>query len=226
MPPAKPPSAQRTTQGAAPAPSGHATPPPPWQDTPPVSARVIDAITRIGAVMRAGVWQAAASEHLPPVQADILDLLAARPEGVRLSWLATQLSVSAASASDSVASLVGKGLVAKVKAADDGRAVALRLTPAGRKVQRKLTQALSFGQEAVAALPEGDQAALFAQLLQLIAQLQRSAHFPALRSCPSCRHFRAGTGAAPHHCTLVDAPLPVAWLRLDCPEHAPRDAAD
>ena len=195
------------------------TPPAPWQDTPAISARVMDAITRIGAVMRAGVWQAAASEHLPPVQADILGLLATRPEGVRLSWLAEQLSISAASASDSVASLVGKELVAKVKAPDDGRAVVLRLTPAGRKVHRKLSEALSFGEEAVSALPEADQAALFKHLLGLIQQLQQSEHFPALRSCTSCRHFRAGTGSKPHHCMLVDAPLPSAWIRLDCPEH-------
>ncbi len=195
------------------------TPPAPWQDTPPVSARVIDAITRIGTVMRAGVWQAAAAEHLPPAQADLLDLLAARPEGVRLSWLAGQLSVSAASASDSVSSLVGKGLVVKVKAPDDGRAVALRLTPAGRKVHRKLSQALSFGEDAVARLPAADQAALFEHLLGLIRQLQHTEHFPTLRSCTSCQHFRPGQGGKPHHCQLVDAPLPTAWIRLDCPEH-------
>ncbi len=50
---------------------------------------------------------------------------------MRLSWLASQLSISAASASVSVLALVSKGLLYKARAEDDGRATALFLTDEG-----------------------------------------------------------------------------------------------
>ena len=65
-------------------------------------------------------------------------------------------------------------------------------------------------------------------MLQLIGQLQRNERFPEIRACVTCRHFQPNRHAdaeAPHHCGLVDAPLPVRLLRLDCPEHAAADAS-
>lgn len=194
-------------------------------DTTPT--RIISAISRIGSVLRSGLWEFATSEQLNPAQADILQLLHSRaPQGVRLSWLARQLSISAASASDSVAALVAKGLVRKARALDDGRATDLHLSEAGRQVAERIAGATGFADAAVAALAPQAQAQLLAGLLQLIGQLQKTERFPELRACLSCKHFQANRHpdrAAPHHCGLVDAPLPVAMLRLDCPEHAPAD---
>ncbi|MCE3262525.1 MAG: MarR family transcriptional regulator [Pseudoduganella sp.] len=191
------------------------------------SARIISAISRIGSVLRSGMWEFATSEHLNPAQADILQLLHNRaPHGVRLSWLARQLSISAASASDSVAALVAKGLVRKARALDDGRATDLHLSEEGRQVAERIAGATRFADEAVAALPPQAQAQLLGGLLQLIGQLQKTERFPELRACLSCKHFqpnRHPDSATPHHCGLMDAPLPVAMLRLDCPEHVPAD---
>jgi DNA-binding MarR family transcriptional regulator len=146
---------------------------------------------------------------------------------VRLSWLAHQLSISTASASDSVAALVAKGYLRKTRAADDGRATALLLTPEGEQLAARLEGALGFADEAVSALPHALQVALLTGLFKTIAELQKTERFPELRACLSCRHFEPnkfpGT-AAPHHCALVGAPLPIAFLRIDCAEHEPADA--
>ena len=91
-----------------------------WNDTPSVQERIVSAIGRIASVMRGGMWQFATQEGLNPAQADMLQLLLSRREGVRLSWLAQQLAISPASASDSVSALVNKGLVQKARAADAG----------------------------------------------------------------------------------------------------------
>ncbi|MYN10942.1 MarR family transcriptional regulator [Pseudoduganella aquatica] len=200
----------------------------PWDGTPDVSARIITAISRIASVMRSGVWEFATSENLNPAQVDILQLLHARPKGVRLSWVAAQLSISAASASDSVASLVSKGLVRKARAEDDGRATALFLTAAGTAVAVRIGSAVSFADDAAAALPPALQVQMLTGLLKLIAELQTSERFPALRACPSCRHFEANKypgAATPHHCALVNAPLPIAFIRIDCAEHEEADLA-
>jgi DNA-binding MarR family transcriptional regulator len=198
----------------------------PWDGTPDISARIIVAIGRLGTVLRAGMWDFVTTENLNPAQADILLLLRGRSQGVRLSWLASQLSVSQASASDSVATLVSKGLVRKDRADDDRRASALWLTADGKSMAERLAGALSFADDAVARLDHGVQEQLLVGLFKLIVQLQKTEHFPALRACLSCRFFEAnvfpGT-PAPHHCALVKAPLPIAFLRIDCAEHQPAD---
>lgn len=198
----------------------------PWDGTPDISARIVTAISRIATVLRAGMWEVSTSEGLNPAQAEILQLLQYRTRGVRLSWLAKQLSISSASASDSVAALVAKDLVRKARAEDDGRATALYLTEEGERVAARLGHALAFADTAASNLPPAMQVQLLTGLFKLIAQLQKTERFPELRACLSCRHFEADKypGAeAPHHCALVNAPLPISFLRLDCAEHEPTD---
>ena len=192
------------------------------------STRIVSAISRIGSVLRSGMWEFATSENLNPAQAEILQLLHSRAQGVRLSWVAKQLTISAASASDSVAALVAKGLVRKARALDDGRATDLYLTDAGRQVAQRIAGATGFADQAVTKLSPQAQEQLLGGLLQVIGQLQKTERFPELRACLSCKHFqpdRHQDAAAPHHCGLVDAPLSVAMLRIDCPEHQPADPA-
>lgn len=198
----------------------------PWDGTPDISARIVTAIGRIATVLRAGMWEVSTSEGLNPAQAEILQLLQHRSRGVRLSWLARQLAISAASASDSVAALVTKGLVRKAKAEDDGRATALHLTPEGAEVAARLGHALSFADTATSKLPPEQQTQILTGLFKLIAELQKTERFPELRACLSCRHFEANKypgQAVPHHCALVNAPLPISFLRIDCAEHEPTD---
>jgi DNA-binding MarR family transcriptional regulator len=198
----------------------------PWDSTPDISARIVTTIARIATVLRAGMWEVSTAEGLNPAQADMLLLLQHRTRGVRLGWLAKQLSVSAASASDSVAALVSKGLVRKARAEDDGRAMALHLTPEGEGVAGRLGHALSFADTAASRLPPGQQQQLLTGLFHLIAQLQHTERFPELRACLSCRHFEPNKypgQPAPHHCALVNAPLPISFLRVDCAEHEPTD---
>ena len=202
------------------------TPESPWDSTPDISARIIVAIARVSSVLRAGMWEFATAEGLNPTQAEILQLLKDRTQGVRLAWLAAQLSVSSASASDSVSALVAKGLIKKARADDDGRASALWLTDQGKALVDKMAKALEFADDAASALDREVQEKLLVGLFKLISQLQKIERFPAMRACLSCRFFepnRFPGSQAPHHCALVKAALPIAFLRIDCAEHQPTD---
>lgn len=195
-----------------------------WEDTPPVSARVLAVLARLASVMRAEAWRDAAAEGLTPTQADLLALLGGRPPGARLGWLADQLSITSATASDAVASLVAKGWVEKSRAADDARALSLRLTRSGAALAQRLAAPSGLVESATAALSAQEQETLLHGLMTLLVQLQHSDGFPALRTCVSCQHFEAHrhtVASAPHHCHLVGAPLPAGLLRVDCPEHQP-----
>jgi DNA-binding MarR family transcriptional regulator len=198
----------------------------PWSSTPHTSQRVVSAIARIASILRAGTRQFATAQGLNPTQVDILEMLAARSEGVRLSWIAQQLGVTPASASDSIASLTDKALVEKGRADDDGRAIALSLTPLGEKLVSNIHEATAFAAAAVNALPATTQATLFESLLAMISQLQQAERFPEIRTCITCKHFAVNVhhgAVAPHHCRLVNAALPSSLLRLDCAEHESAD---
>ncbi len=203
-------------------------PTPAWADTPPTAARIAAVLNRLASVMRADAWRGATAEGLTPTQADLLALMAARSTGVRLGWLAEQLSVTSATASDAVAALVTKGWVKKLRAADDARALSLSLTDAGHELAQRLAAPSRLVESAAAALPTLAQDQLLAVLLQLVGELQRSEAFPELRACVTCQHFepqRHQGSDAPHHCHLVGAALPARLLRIDCPEHVAVSAA-
>jgi DNA-binding MarR family transcriptional regulator len=196
---------------------------PAWNETPALSTRVISAIARVSSAMRSAAWQFGTAEGLNPAQLEILEMLATRTDGVRVSWIAEQLGVTSASASDSISALVEKGFVTKGRAAHDARVTEVMLTQQGRRAVARLHDAMGFATGAVEALPRASQEALYASLLALIGRLQSAQRFPDIRVCASCQHFavnvRPGDAAA-HQCRLLDAPLSTALLRLDCAEHA------
>lgn len=199
----------------------------PWGDTPPAGQRVAAAIGRIASVLRAASWRFATDEGLTPTQIELLQLLASRPQGLRPTWLARQLSVTPATVGDAIAALAAKGLVTKGRASDDGRALAVRPTAAGLALAARSAEASSLVQDAVQALPPAMQEQALVALLALIARLQLDERFPELRTCPGCVHFEilSGPGEPRFRCALVGAPLPRRMLRVDCPEQEPAPPA-
>ncbi len=190
--------------------------------TAPVEERIVTALARIATAMRGKAWVAADKRGLTPTQADILALLASRGQGVRLATVAEQLAITPATASDAVRVLEAKGWVEKGRAADDGRALALRLTAQGAEQARAAAGWGQFLGVAVEGLGDSEKAALLRALIKLIGTLQAQGEIAPARMCVSCKYFEANRypgEARPHHCHLVDAPFGDPHLRLDCPEH-------
>lgn len=184
--------------------------------------QIVFGFGRIAALLRAGHWQAGADTGLNPSQAEILSRIAGRP--MRPGDLAAHLSVSPASLSDSVSSLVAKGLASRQPDPQDGRARLVVATRDGTALAATLPTAPATLQDALAALPEAERAGLLRTLLHLIRALQQARAIPAQRMCATCRHFRPhananADAARPHHCAFVDAAFGDADLRLDCGDH-------
>lgn len=189
----------------------------------PLPLRLRDGLERLATVLRSDQWSAANAVGLNPTQAHVLSFLAGRGEaGLRVRTIAEQLGVTQPTATDSIAALERKGLVAKGPDARDARAVAVRVTPAGRDAVRATGLATMATQTALAALSAAEQADLLLLIVKLIRSLQVAGAVPEQRTCVSCRHFRpnAHPGAdAPHHCAFVNAAFGTRHLRLDCGEH-------
>ena len=197
----------------------------------PLAQRVTTGLAKVGIALKQQAWAEAGGRGLTPTQAQVLALLRATPDGLRLGALAQQLGVTAPTASDSVAALHRKGLVAKVPLAGDGRAVVVRLTPVGVREASAAAAWPDFLLEAVDELSAAEQAAFLRGLVTMIRTLQTRGRIPVARMCVPCRFFqpfRHQGEALPHHCAFVDAPFGDGELRLDCPDHAaaPTDQAE
>jgi DNA-binding MarR family transcriptional regulator len=189
----------------------------------PLAQRVTTGLAKVGIALKQRAWAEAGGRGLTPTQGQVLALLRASPDGLRLGVLARQLGVTAPTASDSVAALHRKGLVVKAPMAGDGRAVVVRLTPAGVREAAAAAAWPDFLLEAVDELEAAEQAAFLRALVTMIRTLQVRGRIPVARMCVSCRFFRPfryPDPAHPHHCAFVDAPFGDGELRLDCPDHA------
>lgn len=194
----------------------------------PIESRIAIGFARIGTALRSQAWEHAVAQGVTPTQADILSLLNARNGALRLSVIAEQLAITAATASEAVSTLVGKGLVEKVRAADDGRAVALTLTASGAAMADDVVGWGGFLMTAAATLDAGDKASLLRLLIKMIRAMQERGDIPAARMCVTCKYFepnRAKNPALPHYCHFVKAPFGDRHLRLDCAEHESADSA-
>ncbi|HEY8064005.1 MAG TPA: MarR family winged helix-turn-helix transcriptional regulator [Methylosinus sp.] len=191
--------------------------------TTPLTRRLREGLDRIAAAMRADEWGVAEEAGLTPTQLHALTFIAGRGDaGLRLRAVAEHLGVTQPTATDSIAALARKGLVAKLPEAQDKRAVAIRVTPAGCDVVRAIGLAMTSAERALETLTPQEQQTLLALVIKTIRALQQAKAIPPQRLCVTCRHFRPYAhedAELPHHCALVDAAFGGRHLRLDCPEH-------
>lgn len=189
--------------------------------------RIVTGLAKIGLALKSQAWQEASGRGLTPVQGQVLVLLRAQALGLRLSAIAEALGVRLPTASDTVSALVDKGLVLKERSAEDARALAVVLTPAGRREAEQAASWPDFLLEGVEALSPQEQEVFFRGLVKMIRSLQEKGRIPVQRMCVSCRYFQPHAYAdpeRPHHCALVNAPFGDRHLRLDCPEQEPAEA--
>lgn len=190
-----------------------------------ISVQLAFGLARLAAVARQETWRAGEVEGLTPTQAEALDLLARRPEGIRLSALAAHLNVTQPTASDAVSALVRKKLAAKRADPADRRAVLLQLTDDGRRVTSRWPSSFST---VVDAMTDHDRQLLLPAVMRTISALALAGAIPPQRMCLSCSHFARDLHPGsdrPHHCRFIDEPLGNGDLLVDCPDHRERQAA-
>ena len=155
------------------------------------TGRVTHGLLRLSTAMRSQAWEWAEGAGLTPTQGEILVLLMQRKGPMRLGEIARETALTAATTSDAVSTLEGKGLVEKRRAIDDGRALAVRLTARGRTAAKRALQWPDFLAKAVGTLRDDEQAAFYRTLLKTIRQLETQEQIPPHRMCLSLRAFRS-----------------------------------
>lgn len=173
------------------------------------------AVERLAHAVRVLRWDAAYALGLSPTQLSVLERLDGAPAPRRrVGALAGELDLTAPTVSDAVTALRRKELVEP--AGPNGRDP-LVLTEAGRELLRSTPRWDAALEGALEGLPPDRRDSTYAAVLDVIGALQRAGVITVARTCTTCRFFDR-TGDTPR-CALLDAPLPPAALRLDCPEH-------
>lgn len=190
------------------------------ENTEPLSSRIVTGLHKIGLAMKQQAWQQANEEGLSATQGQILAAIVTHGP-LTGSELSQRLGVTLPTISDSVRVLVEKKLVTKSPDPRHPRASLLTLTQKGSQLGARARSWPEFMAAAVSDLTADEQRAFFSGVVKMIRALQDQGLVPVGGMCVTCTHFRPNvrTGAAPHHCALVDAPLASDQVRLDCPEH-------
>ena len=189
-----------------------------------LSKRVTAGLLRMGTALRSHAWEGAALAGLTPTQGEILTLLLMRGVPMRLGEIAEDAALTSATVSEAVSTLENKGLVEKRRDANDGRALALRLTARGKTAAKKASQWPNFLTSASDSLGEKEGAQLYRSLVKMIFMMQERGDMPPQRMCLTCSHFEVSArGKAQYHCNHFNVTYDDSRLPLDCNAHEGAD---
>lgn len=186
----------------------------------PVLSRLVHGIAKIGSVLRNAAWASAREHGVTPTQGQILVLLRSRGrKALRLGDVAGELGIAAPTASDAVSALERKQLVVREPAADDGRAIAIRLTSRGRQLAYRAMQWPDFLADAFADLSEKERGVMLRALSKAMLSLQEEGRLVPVRMCLSCAYFESDPADGRQRCTFGDFAINDVDLRVDCAAH-------
>lgn len=155
--------------------------PTPFRDrTPSLAHRLANGLVKIGLALNRHDRKMAGSNGLGLTQTRILEFLRQCPKrSARLSVIARGLSITPATACESVRTLTQKGLVRKVRSKTDERVVIITLSAKGHRKADHAAGQEGFLIAAAESLTPVEQEALFKTLLKMMLVIQDWRQAPA-----------------------------------------------
>lgn len=185
-----------------------------------MESRIVAALEKIAQAFRVLLWQESLEFALSPIQVQVLIFLLHHSEEKRkVSYLANEFNMSRATISDTVKSLAQKGLIQKTDVPADARSYSIQLTEQGRCIAAKVSLFTRELHTPLDQLHPDDKENLLLSLLNIIRHLNKTGVITIPRMCMTCAYYQSTTGTQKHFCSLLNQPLQVTDLRLDCPEH-------
>ncbi len=183
-----------------------------------LAAKIAAALERLARAQRAHRQRVATERGLTPLQLDLVTTLAdGVPPDPVVGRLAIEVGVSQPTVTDSLRTLERKGLVERRRDPADGRRASVVLTALGRALTNDLGGPHDEVTAAIATLPAETQEVVLQTLLVVIARFVDHGVIDVARTCFTCENHRFD--GTTHRCALLDVDLPVADLRVNCPDH-------
>lgn len=183
-----------------------------------IEEKIFAALERIHTSSRSALTRAGHEHGLSPLQAQILHFVHRR-NTASASQLADQLRVSKPTISDAIATLLTKKLIKKTASKGDGRGYSITLTAKGRNEAVLLASYATPFLDSVNTLSELQKQALWDALINLLRTMESQGLIPHQRMCFSCKYFEHKKAGTQYYCRLMEVPLAIDKLRIDCNEH-------
>lgn len=180
--------------------------------------KIFSALERIHTSSRSALTRAGHEHGLSPLQAQILHFVHRR-NTASASQLADQLRVSKPTISDAIATLLTKKLIKKNASTEDARGYNITLTAKGRNEALLLASYATPFLDSANTLSAQQKQALWDALIHLLRTMESQGLIPHQRMCFSCKHFERNSTNNSYYCRLMEVPLRIEELRIDCNEH-------
>jgi len=170
--------------------------------------------------------QTAAKGHgLSPTQLQLLLFIRyhAAPQQRKVAFMAREFNVTKATISDSVKALEQKELIRRTVDSEDSRSSIISLTTKGETLAAATENFTAPLDNAVDTLSVEQKEYLLYSVFDLIFRLNQTGIISTQRMCYNC-HYYQGNHQEQHFCNLMNQPLKLESLRLDCPEYTKRPA--
>lgn len=189
-----------------------------------VDYKIVAALEKISEVFRVLLWTEAKEHKLSPIQMQLLIFIKYHNSDKqrRIASMAREFNLTKATISDSIKVLEQKGLIKRTDDAFDSRSFNFSLTDQGTKLTGMIENFTLPLDGAIATLSTQQKDQFLMSVLDLIYRLNKTGIISTQRMCYSCFYYR-GDMQQNHFCNLMQKPLAIDELRIECPEHVMKD---
>lgn len=180
-----------------------------------IDAKIVVALERIAEVFRLALWNSGKQHKLSPLQIQILIFLQFHStEKCKVSYLAKEFSLSKATISEAVRTLLKKELIEKQVEPSDTRSYSIHLSTAGETLVEEVALFANGLKPAIQSWNNPRKSEFYKNLLALIHSLQKLGLIAIQRTCFNCRYFQR-KGDNPY-CQFLKIDLEDRQLQVDC----------
>jgi len=185
-----------------------------------VDYKIVAALEKISEVFRVLLWTEAKEHKLSPIQMQLLIFIKYHNSDKqrRIASMAREFNLTKATISDSIKVLEQKGLIKRSDDAFDSRSFNFSLTDQGMKLTGMIENFTLPLDGAIATLSPQQKDQFLVSLLDLIYRMNQNGIISTQRMCYNCYYYNGDRQQA-HYCNLMQKPLVIDELRIECPEH-------
>ena len=183
-------------------------------------AKIVAGLERVGQAYKVLLWDHAKKMGLSPIQIQLLIFIAYHPAALnKVRGLAREFNVTKPTISDAIKVLFKKGLIEKHATSEDSRSYVIGLSPKGAAIVSETEAFANPVYESIEGLSVEQQKQWYQMLSKLLFRLKSKNVLQLQRMCQTCRYFEKSADRA--YCQLLERPLTIAEMRIDCLEHRP-----
>lgn len=183
-------------------------------------SKIVASLERISQAFRVLLWQESKDYSLSPIQVQVLIFLLHHSDDKRkVSYLADEFNMTKATISDTVKTLLQKGLIFKEHEPHDTRSYVMHLSAKGREIAESTSLFTKEIRSPIDKLSRDDKENLLLNLLGIIRHLNHTGVITVQRMCMNCSYYQSSDEGRVHYCKLLNQQLYTDDLRIDCPEH-------